>query len=137
MKSPSPHVHVCLRVQCDVSEFQNTSTACLCTRASLRGTCIHALLLILIVCLYLCVLLQSKVEVGNQCIFLYVLLLQSRHHDIYNPVIRFQIQSKKGLIPADFVNELHTLCEPKHALEVSSSTVYCQMRFNRMFWFLS
>jgi predicted nucleic acid-binding Zn-ribbon protein len=28
-----------------------------------------------------------------------------------------EIQSKKGLIPADFVSELHILCEPKHVLE--------------------
>ena len=42
-------------------------------------------------------------------------------------IICLQIQSRKGLIPADFVSELHILCEPKHIVKVRSmvcSTYY-------------
>ena len=38
-----------------------------------------------------------------------------------------QIQGRKGLIPAGVISELHTLCEPKHIIEVSIVNIHIRM----------
>ena len=56
-------------------------------------------------------------------VFIYLLYLSC----IYSLILRTytlshvltQIQSRRGLIAAHFVNEQHTLCDPKHSVDVS------------------